>query len=740
MPLFLNAFATGRPNRLEDVKDKEYHVKYARWALGAFSHPLHSRFITKSLINWNFYKGGDGQWIFDEDLESFFMDESGDIKNRLKISKNLIRPMVEQYVGNAIRLAFSARAVNASEFVINRREQGLAKLNFLHDIKELAPNLGRAVDQIAPLGKDREETKEIFLNSFIDEHQENLNNMLKYIEKDVEIEELKVQATKHLAITGLCIYKGFEHNHRYNAEVIDPLFFVFDRGAVKPDLSDAEYMGDWSYMDAPSVFERWQNISAEERMAIEKFSQNESINVHKVLANHYNITPGRIPIYEMYWRDTEQQEYGWVEDLNGYPFFTRINHEDSDFTDVDLIEAPSDIYKKRLGGKKKKKIFVDTLRYCVFIPKEEIATTSQDDIVLEFGELPFQEKYKFDISNVSFPYKCGTWAYDKGEILSPIDDAIQPQRFINRLLSVTESHINNARGSSTVIAKDAVDPKDGEAGVMRALNRSKPIFVDTARTGSVQNTVGTVEPNISAGTMGLFNVIREMQSSLQDITGINEALTGTLGASNALVGVVQQQIQRGTLIQEPFYFALTNMMKQAYEHMSSVGRRVYAESPRRLAIIGGDGGAQEIQITNEMKHEDMRIFIDRVADDATLTESGNNMIMLLLQTGLLDSKNAANLFGRSTPNEIADALREHQRNLSMAEKLQREQQAAQMQQLGQAQQEEQLKQDAKEKEEKLSEEIQKEKDRQLEIEKIERRTQGQLKRDRAKREETGGAF
>ena len=50
-----------RPNRLIDNKDKEYHSRYARWAIAAVNHPLHRLFVNKSLINWNFYK--NEQWI-----------------------------------------------------------------------------------------------------------------------------------------------------------------------------------------------------------------------------------------------------------------------------------------------------------------------------------------------------------------------------------------------------------------------------------------------------------------------------------------------------------------------------------------------------------------------------------------------------------------------------------------------------------------------------------------------------
>ena len=63
MPLFITTTAN-RPNRLNDKKNKAYHTQYARWCMQSMNHPTYRGFITKTLINWSFYKGGDGQWIF----------------------------------------------------------------------------------------------------------------------------------------------------------------------------------------------------------------------------------------------------------------------------------------------------------------------------------------------------------------------------------------------------------------------------------------------------------------------------------------------------------------------------------------------------------------------------------------------------------------------------------------------------------------------------------------------------
>ena len=676
-----------RPNRIEEKKDKDYHLRFGRWVLNGLNHPLHQNYVKKSMINWSFYKGN--QWIFDEDLEAFFMDESGDIRNRLKFQKNMIRPMVEQYVGNAIRLPYRARAKAQSDYVINKREEELAKLAFYHDARESDDLMEKHIDKSIPLGETREGTMEIFENVFVNEYERDINGLLQWMEKHVDIDQIKFITTKHLAITGLGAYMGSEYNSNYIGEAVDPMYCWFDRSAQKPDLTDAEYQGRWYYHDVPSILERWQDITDEQRRTIEQASKNESTSVNKIVQQFYNHTGSKIPVFETFWKDTEQQWYGWVNDEYGYPFFTLIDHENSAYTTKDLIDAPNDSHKEILGKKKKAKIYVDVLRYCTFIPKEEIGNlgAGSEDIVLEHGILPYEETYWFDPSNVEFPIKFYAWSYDKGEVLSPLDDAIQPQRFINRMLSIAESHVNNMRGSGTVIAKNAIDPRDGEEKIQRNINKGKPITVDITRTGSVQNAIGTYGTDLGGGVNQIFSLVREMQVSLQDVTGINEAMTGTQGDS--LVGVIQSQIQRGTLIQEPFYFALTSILKQAYQHMATVGKRIYHDNPRKLTMITGDKGLERINITKEMMLEDFRIFIERSQPKETQLDTTNNLILTLFQMGLIDNNVAANLFNRADADEVATAMRQYQINLKTATNRTDNQQIAAENQMMQAAEQEQ---------------------------------------------------
>jgi hypothetical protein len=233
------------------------------------------------------------------------------------------------------------------------------------------------------------------------------------------------------------------------------------------------------------------------------------------------------------------------------------------------------------------------------------------------------------------------------------------------------------RGTGTVISKSAVDDRDGEADVMRNINASKPIFVDTDRVGSVQNAIGTYGTNIGQGTLQMFQAVQTIQQSIQDVTGVNEAMTGTQGGSDMLVGVVEAQIQRGSLVQEPFYWALTSILKQAYEHMATVGKAVYYDNPRKLAMMVGDKGLKNISITEDHLLQDYRIFIKRSESAEAGVNAGNQLLFTLLQAGLIDQMIFSNLFNRASPDVIARELRNFNRL-----KMQAQSMATQAQQQG----------------------------------------------------------
>jgi len=167
--------------------------------------------------------------------------------------------------------------------------------------------------------------------------------------------------------------------------------------------------------------------------------------------------------------------------------------------------------------------------------------------------------------------------------------------------------------------------------------------------------------------MQMFQVIDQVQKAIQDVTGVNEAMTGTQGGGDVLVGVIEAQIQRGSLVQEPFYWGITSILRQAYEHMATVGKSVYKDNPRKLSMIVGDKGLMNINIGDNHMLQDFRIFIKRAESREQGIQAGNALLFTLLQAGLIDQTGFANLFGRSNPDMIADSIRKYAKSKLMAQ-------------------------------------------------------------------------
>lgn len=662
--IYLISYGGSRPNRITETKDEQYHARYARFCVFNANNALHQEYLRKIGINKQFYIGN--QWIDEEDLEEFLKDDTGELRNRLKVTNNIIRPMVEQYRGNAIRMEYNARLKSFSKNAINRREEALAETMMYFKDSQDIPSLKPMLKRRFGVGDTAEETYQIFENTYVDEYIEVMNNLIIYVSELNEFEQLKFEAAIPLALNGICIAKHFEYAGQMRFQSVDPEYFFWDRTGKKYDLSDAGFWGETIPMEVTDILEQNPDLDSTSQQAIEGWSSNNVTSIQNVHSNAvHQMSTTKVPTFYVYWKDTERIEYGYVLDEFGYPYLTKINftwpgEKKPRYTDKDLIMVDNVRQKKVLGGKLKKAIYVDLIRYCHFVPVEIVGSNSQvkNDIVLDYGVLEYQETNNIDFHSAKPPYCIYTWAYIDGQVVSPVDDIIDPQRMINRIMSVAENQINNSRGSGSIIDKSVFSTKGEQSEALRSMNMSRPVLVDAKGRG-IQNMVGNYDGTVRQGTQILFNVIDTLANYGTRMSGVNEAMQGQQNSPEQLVGTTQLMIQHGSLMQEPFYNAISEMMRQCYQKICSVGKNIYADNERELAIAVGDKGGVVIKITRDFKAEDFRAFVKRENVDNILIAAANNMLLQYIQLGLVDDIRAADLINRATPDQVAKAVREY---------------------------------------------------------------------------------
>ena len=701
-----------RPNRIKtseaDKNTPEYHVRNSKWALSSGSENLRQKFIRRTKINKAFFMGGDNQWIFDEDIEQFLKDETGATRSRIKVANNTIKPIIQQYKGNANRLELSARAESVSPRASNRMTQALNEKIYMFDLSLESPMFRELIKETYGVGDTKQETESIFQNTYIDEYVSNMNELITYIENINRIEQHKIKLAENLGLSGLAVMYSYEDKGHLKFMPIESEDFIFDESAKRYDLSDGSYMGHIDFMTPTSIFERYdpQEKDAE---AIENYVNNiATINgqasaYDNVFSNNGSSrTPNlKIPVYKMYFKDVQEEKHGYVMSEFGYKILVKIDFvEDGEemprYTEADVVEPPKSskndfVFK----GKNIAKVYNEIMRYCYFIPSEYLASAERidnkrkevTDIVLDYGVYSLQGTNLEDPSACNFPFQAYTWGYIDGEIISPVDDAISPQRLINRILSVTESNINNSGGSNTVIDEDTLNPEDVKNGtVARDIKQGKPIFIRSRGKG-VPNSVGYYDNTPKEGVYRMFDIIPIMRDIIQQSTGVNEPLQGgeSQQAGTQLVGVTELLIQRGSLMQEPFYKALEEIYIQMYQTMITDGKILYSQNERLLSVATGDDGVKVFQLSKDLLNEDFRVFIKRNNSQETMKNQANQMLMSFLEIGLIDNTTFINLYDRADPQQVTNGIRQYNSAKIEAErKAMKEQEAAMEEQAIQA--------------------------------------------------------
>jgi len=683
-----------RVNTAENSKNWNYHTDYARWIIGNGINPLLNYWHNKIAVNRNFY--ANRQWELPEDLQQFLMDESGQDTNRVKVTFNYIQPMVEQGRGNAMRMSFEHSAQSISPLAITRKEEKLNKLLFYNDIATIEPDLAEPLQESFGIGETHKDTERFFNNTYVDNYVIGINRLIKWNSEMNDLSSYKGDLAGDIYLTGMGIMKPYIHSEELRFERILPESFGFDTGAKKSDLSDSGFFFTHSRMLPTEIYERYK-LKKEECASIEKYI---STNLWTDMSGRSYLTNGRVDVYSAYWRDCVVKEYGYVKDSYGDIVLDCVNWKEDNssdykYTNKDLIPYKdlTPYQRKVLNGSQstknnKRKVVSDIWRFCEFIPGEIMGSRYAGlpntdspyryDITLDFGIMEFQENDLYSATNMVVPFKVGTWSYHNGEVLAPVDIAINPQRMINRLLSIMENQLNNQGGTGVAIAEDMIGDKETDE-VAISIKRSEPVFLDTKGIG-IANAIGKYDASLSANTTNYMSIAQVFKSAIEQTTGVNEAIKGQTQGQDQLVGVMQLMIQRGSVIQEPVYNAIERIFKGCYQHIATSGKRLYSNNKKILVNATGEKEAEAIILSENINNEDFRVFIRRTIDDLNERQFVDSSLDKYLQMQLIDRYNYSLLIGRANRDEMYMTLRDLASKQLEVDRVRAEQEPQMMQQ------------------------------------------------------------
>lgn len=655
--------STTRPNRATDKHDEGYDFKWAQYVLYRGNSPEIAYFRMKNTINNFFYHGDSNnkwQWILQDDLDTFLNDESGSPRFRVNWTENIIMPIVRQYIGNAIRTDFNYTVKPMSEAVKLRRDKELSRMKGMTRLaNDLGPGLGDTLKQTFAIGNSEAETEQLFNGYYSDDLIRGINDLMKITAERNDLQgELKNWLAEQLAVNGIAVLHDIEHSGYQSFERIDANTFIWDPSARQADLQDGIFMGDYWFDDPVNIFERYPGLSYDERETIENVAKTYNFSSFWYNNAYLGNMTGKVRVIRSYWKDIAEFEYGVIVDEFGNQMFMRVNHEDSPYTDDDLIDykaIENPVLLKRMNGKKKIKDIREVIRRCLFVDNTyQLGSGKYESlpIILESGEMPNPENNVYSHGRVQFPYKCGTFKYYVGIPQSPVDLMIDPQRIVNRVNSVREQQINRMQPPVLMYDKTIIDAQIGEEETLRRLQNGEPVSVNGRQ--NLPNNIYQ-KPGTDLSGMSILNEVSAYtKTSAQSATGVNENMLGT-GAME-LVRNTQAMINQGSLMQEDFFSTIGNIIKQCYQSMATRGRKIYYDNPTNLSYsISGDD-ARAILVSPESLNESVMITVSKAKPYMSDVEAANALAFQMLQAGLLDQSTYALIIDRSTTQDVYAAV------------------------------------------------------------------------------------
>jgi len=591
-------------------------------------------------------------------------------------------------VDEAMKMNLNFKAKAEGDRVINRREKELDRMRSGRILADHYPSLTPNIKKSLPIGKTMEETEDIFRNVWVDNYTKNVNNLCKAVAIKNKLDDVKRSMfAKDLAIAGLAVPFNESLGGEMVITYVRPEDFFFDTGAKNFDLTDAEFQGHTDYAMPTDLYEQF-DISEEDKHRIEKYTKDLPIQTTGLQPTPfvYSNLPGRVPIVYVEWKDCDKKKCGYVIDQFGYEYFTRVypndykpKNSDRIYYEKDLITPKSIERREFMRGKLYKIIEQECLRFCRFTPSEVFmggnsanAKDKAGDIVYDYGVVPHQEIYILDPTTTEFSYRPICWDYQDGWISSPIDDIIDPQRLVNRYRAMAESKANKDTSGIVIDLWSLMGTNTDEAELQRKVERGETITVNSKGMG-VPNAMGEYGANLHAGAQAMT----ELANGQVGIAAQRLGIISVPGkeSKKALMGAeADEQSLHGLYLSR-----MVQLFKQEYQCISNKGRRIYADSPRRLAIMVGDKGSEDIRITKDMLLEDFRIDIQRADDDKMSKQQATLALTQYLQMKLITEDDLADNAGRVTMDEIPEVLRNARVRIKTAQKAQQEAQQQQQQ-------------------------------------------------------------
>lgn len=685
-------------------KDREYRRRRSRSNLACLNTGPILRMHAKSRAAMKVY---NDEVLTDEDIDTFILDESGNPRNRVMYGFNMVKPIIEQHRGTAIQSQYSASVQPVTQNARTARQVALAKEVLAHGLAEISPQMRRILSANHNLGRTMQETLDLNDQLYRDPHVKAMNLLLQRSADMCDFNRFEGDSAMRFAFTGMEVEIYRDGQRFIRRERVHPHDFFWDTSAREPDLSDASHMGICPFMTVPRIAEEWR-VDREQLKHIEAMIRTYAgLPWTASSFRAYDIwSQDKVRVWSDFWIDEQEEVYGYIEGPGLVPTLVCVGEKDDsgrEYKEADLIGPPETARNKEIfAGDKTAKLTVESVNYCTFVPWEYMAGCDSSkysnkhyqegrltDLVLDDGVYGLQEYIAIEPQRARMPIKVTTFANVDGEIVSPVQAVLSPNKFVNRVLSSTESLMNASGGKVPLVDMDLVDPAldEVEVDIRRKQGRTIPL---RAGGRGVSNAIGSHDDSPGSGVYAGMQVVQQVQDMMRTVTGVHQPMTGEQ-EKGQLVKVTEILVQRGALMQEAFHDARADLKLQGYRFLATAGKEFYLENWDVLVDLIPEEDILYLFQTRRMEVECFNASVQRDNPERTKRQLANSWLDQLVQFGFVDRGSYVQLYNTSTMDDVLDYLKRRNAELQQAEAQAQRDQVKQQMEAGLAAKEEDLK-------------------------------------------------
>lgn len=609
-----------------------------------------------------------GQWGEEEDRLLFLKDGKRST-TRKELSIPVAHPMVMHHVGTAASIAVSAKATAVTQHAVTRKEEKKNRALALAMLAQKGPYIENAVMQTTGFGPDEgKNIADATGETYQDEFLKPINSIMAMQQANNDYEFLKNSNANVVACSGLFAMHCYRRGMRLMWEWVNPLDVAW--GATnRADFKDCQYVIYNPLMNTAEICARWpvkkEMIKAMDEQA-STFGMSNDVN------SQY---PQGMPrVMTVYWQEPVWVKMGYVL-VDGVPYLAVLDEKDPvtgevKYTEKDCIEPPVS-KETREWTKRWTMGAMEQTWFCTFIPWEyspyaaKAAESGEKydsktclDIVLDYGPCELQETAIDEPFKNRFPLKLTAVEMSDGYVIAPLTFTISTQRIMNQVTSQLTWQMTKARNRSTWVNPAALDGTANDvAAVANAVKEGDLFELDPMAVGGAGNAVGSIDGGLDQGFYQLWSVIGQLQAIAQQATGIYDSSQGKASNAGQLVGTTELLLQQSNKMMQSFTQCIIQGFKQVHQFDAQAGKEFYMRYPWALEEMTGTRGLEALMLSPEMAVEQFRAEISPTVNAEQLKAATDQMILQFVELQILDPSIAAELGGRSFPEDVWAGVR-----------------------------------------------------------------------------------